>query len=134
MAGIAELIAVIVPRLKGWPSLSGIVGDRVLDPVPARTPAPYVSIGPITGIRADAECIPGSEVSFQIDAWSGRPGRLEAGRMAEAIEEALHGYEADLGGGVALALLEHRLTSILRDPDGVTTHAAVQFIAVVEQP
>ncbi|MBP7619362.1 MAG: DUF3168 domain-containing protein [Gemmatimonadales bacterium] len=134
MSGTLELIAAIVPRLKAWPALAAIVGDRVLDPVPAATPTPYVSLGPITGFRVDADCIPGVEVTVQVDAWSTRPGLAEVLRMASAIEESLHSFETDLGAGSALAVFSHRLTTTLRDPDGVTTHAVVQFTAVIENP
>lgn len=130
---VLELTAAIVARLKGWAGLSGLVGTRVYDTVSASAVFPYVSLGPIDELSDDAECIPGSEIFLQIDAWSRAVGRPEVLRVAEEVKAALHEYAASLATN-ALVSLEWQRIRALRDPDGVTHHAVIEFRAFVERP
>lgn len=128
-----ELQGAIVARLKAEAGVTGIVGQRIYDPVPAGAVFPYVSMGPREELSDDAECITGIEATMQIDAWSRSGGFSEVSRAADAVRDAIHGYEFNLTTN-ALVLFEHRLTRIFRDPDGITSHAAMTFTALVEQP
>lgn len=128
-----ELQGAIVERLKAFPSLMALVQERIYDDVPTAATFPYVSWGPDQSVQDDADCITGFEVSIQIDAWSRKRGLPEVKAVAEAVRAALHDYELDLTEN-ALVSLQHTSTQNLRDPDGLTNHAIIQFTALVEQP
>lgn len=135
-----ELQGAIVGALKGAAAVSAIVGSRVYDHVP-RSPAsgeitaafPFVAISAWQEITDDAECIDGSEVNVTIDAWSRAVGMPEAHRLAAAVKDALHNAELSLTEN-ALVMLDHETTRTLRDPDGITSHAVLNFRAFVELP
>lgn len=128
-----ELQSKVVTRMKAYAPLSALIGSRVYDNVPANAVFPYVSIGPEQILQDDADCIESFEISFQIDAWSQAVGFPEVKRVAEEVRVSLHEYELPLIDN-ALITLTHRQTRIFRDPDGLTNHAALEFIALVEQP
>lgn len=130
-----ELQGAIVARLKAFAPLAAFVAGRVYDRIPANAPAifPYVSFGPEDHVQDDAECISGTEITIQIDAWSQAVGRPEVKKVAEAVRSALHNADLPLSDN-ALVSLEHRQTRLLTDPDGLTSHAALEFVAFIEQP
>lgn len=128
-----ELQGAIVARLKADAAVTGLIGSRVYDRVPDAGTFPYVSFGPEQILPDDADCITGFEISMQIDAWSRGVGFPEVKRIAEAVRAALHAVELTLMDN-ALVSFEHRQTRIFRDPDGITNHAAIEFVALVEQP
>jgi len=128
-----ELQGAITPRLKSFAGVTAIIGQRVYDPVPENATFPYVSFGPDDIVSDNAECITTFEHTIQIDCWSRKPGFSEVKRLANEVRLALHGYEFDLSSN-ALVLFEHRITRAFRDPDGLTSHAAVTFTAITEQP
>jgi hypothetical protein len=70
---------------------------------------------------------------MQLDAWSRAVGFPEVKRVADAVRAALHDYELPLSDNALVSLL-HRQTRVLRDPDGLTNHAVVEIVALVEQP
>lgn len=128
-----ELQGAIVARMKAFVDLTGLVADRIYDRVPVEPAFPYVSWGPEQAVADDTDCITGFEVFLQIDAWSRAVGFPEVKRVAEAVRAALHQYELPLADN-ALVSLEHRQTRFFRDPDGLTSHAAIEIVALVEQP
>lgn len=128
-----ELQGAIVARLKAYDALELLIAQRVYDFVPTEPEFPYVSLGPDQVVSDDADCITGFEITLQIDAWSRAVGSPEVKRVAEAVRAALHQYELPLTDN-ALVSLEHRQTRLFRDPDGLTSHAAIEIVALVEQP
>jgi hypothetical protein len=128
-----ELTDKIVGRLKAWPALTAIVGNRVYDHVPPTPVFPYVALGTTSETQADADCLVAMEVGLRIDGWSRAIGKGEVLRIADAIRAALHRYEPELADN-ALVFLEWMRTDGLRDPDGLTSHSVSEFRAVVEQP
>jgi hypothetical protein len=128
-----ELQGAIVARLKAFAPLAALVGPRIYDRVPDVATFPYVSFGPEDSASDDADCITGFEITMQLDAWSRAVGFPEVKRVAEAVRVALHYYELPLSDN-ALVSLQHRQTRVLRDPDGLTNHAVVEIVALVEQP
>lgn len=123
----------MVTRLKAYAPLTALIGQRVYDSVPSSATFPYVSIGPKQSLPDDADCITGFEIFLQLDAWSRAVGFPEVERVAEEVRVSLHEYDLPLVDN-ALVTLTHRQTRLLRDPDGLTNHAAVEFVALVEQP
>lgn len=128
-----ELQGAIVAVLKNTAAVQSLIGTRIYDPVPAGATFPYVSIGPDDLISDDADCITGFEITVQIDAWSRQPGFKEVKQVSDAVREALHNYAFSLSVNASV-LFEHRITRNLRDPDGLTTHAAMTFTGFVEKP
>lgn len=128
-----ELQAMVVERLKAFVALTSLIDTRVYDAVPTNAQFPYVSWGPEQDIEDDADCIEGHDISIQIDAWSRTPGRGEVKKVAEQVRAALHDYETELSVN-ALVSLAHTSTQFLRDPDGLTSHAVIEFSAFIEQP
>lgn len=136
-----ELQAPIIQRLKADTATAALAGARVYDFVPTEAKRiadtgkawPYVAMGPSDETSDDAECITGFDISIQIDCWSRAVGFVEVRQLSDAIRESIHGYEFELTTN-ALVYFEHRQTRIFRDPDGLTSHAAMTFAAFIEAP
>lgn len=128
-----ELQAAIVKRLKSVADVTALISSRVYDRVPTGPTFPYVSVGPKQILFDDIGCQTGFEIFIQLDAWSRSPGFQEAERIAETVRAALHRYDFSLTDN-ALVSFEHLQTRVLRDPDGLTSHAVIEFVALVEQP
>lgn len=129
--GTLELQGAVVARLKSFAGVAALVGDRVFDEVPSTAVFPYISIGPSDEVDDSADCIIGSEVTFQIDGWSRAVGFPEVRRMSNAVRAALNGQEFNLSTN-ALANLEFTSSRVFRDPDGETKHAVLIFTASIE--
>lgn len=128
-----ELQGAIVTRLKAVGAVTALVGTRIYDKVTEGAAFPYVSIGPSDELTEDADCITGFDISLQIDVWSRAPGFPESRRISDAVRAALHDYDLPITDN-ALVYFRHQQTRFLRDPDGLTSHAAMTFEAFVEQP
>lgn len=134
-----ELQKAIVTRLKNDADIISLIADRVYDRVPrdqsGNTTAtfPYISLGPDQEIPDPAECIRASEFILQIDAWSRAVGFPEVKRIARAIEDALDEVELPLVDN-AQVFFEYDGRRVFRDPDGLTSHAALTFRAGIEKP
>lgn len=128
-----ELQGAIVAKLKATGTVTALIGTRIYDSVPSTATFPYVSFGPEQILEDDAECITGFEVFMQLDAWSRGVGFPEVKRIAEAVRKTLHDFDLVLTDN-ALVSFQHRQTRVFRDPDGLTAHAAIEFIGLVEQP
>lgn len=134
-----ELQGAITERLKATAGVTGIVGQRIFDRIPRNQNGdvtaqfPYVSFGGDDLVSDDADCITGFEITVQIDAWSRAVGFQEAKRIANEVRLSLHRHEFELTDNAAV-LFEHRITRVFRDPDGITSHAAMTFTAYIEQP
>lgn len=133
-----ELQSALITRLRADAAVTSFVGQKVYDLAPAdpsagpTVEAPYISMGPSDETSDDAECIDGFEITFQIDVWSRERGYHEARKIADAVRASL-GADLTLSAN-ALVTMEHRTTRYMRDPDGITSHAAMTFTAIVEQP
>ena len=128
-----ELQAAATVRLKAFAGLTSLISTRIYDNVPPIATFPYLSWGPEQSISDDTDCTAGFDISIQVDAWSQTLGLGEVKRVSEQVRLALHDYDLTLTDN-ALVLLQHRQTTFLRDPDGKTNHAAIEFSAFIEQP
>lgn len=116
----------IVALLKTHAPLAAEVGARVYDEPPTAPQFPYVTVGDGDVLGDDTEdCGDGSEVTLQVDAWSRGPGYPEVKRIAAAIRAALK--TAPVLTGFEVSVVEFVRAAFLRDPDGMTRHAALQF-------
>lgn len=122
----------IVALLNANSGVTQLVDARIYDEVPAPVaPAtlptfPYITVGDAQVIGDDTEdCGDGSEVNVQIDAWSRARGYPEVKRIAAAVRTALK--TSPTFSGFDVSVVEFLQTQFLRDPDGKTRHAAMQF-------
>lgn len=129
------LAKAVIDALKADAAVATFVGEKVFDRPLAGTLTPYISMGPSDATGDDVDCLDGLEISFQVDVWSSGTDEayssVEARKIAGAVRKALHDSDLDLGD-VGLVFLRHRTTRVMRDPDGVTNHAAITFEAIVE--
>lgn len=124
------LQAAIVKRLK---TDVAMVAGRVLDAPAPGTPKPYISIGESQINPAIAQLYHGANERFQIDGWSAGPGKAEAKALGAAILAAFaEPLELANGAGHRVVYIEHEQTEYVREPDGVTQHAACIFTAATE--
>lgn len=126
-----DLQGAIVQLLRSAPAVTALVGERTFDTVPPETPFPNISYGSDQILQDDSSCITGYEASVQIDVWSRAVGQPEMKRIAGAVRVALHDAEFDLDNH-GLVLFEHENTNYLRDPDGLTHHAAMTFRGLLQ--
>lgn len=124
----------IVAALKANGALPDVVGKRVYDQPPddkvAKTKSgalfPYITVGDGQVLGDDTEdCGDGSEVFVQIDAWSRAPGYPEVKQISAAIRAALK--PVPILAGFTVDVVEFQSCQYLRDPDGLTRHAAITF-------
>ncbi len=104
---------------------------RIYDDVPEDATFPFLTIGEVTERDNGTFTETATEHTFTIHAWSRAGGRKEVKDMAHLTIAALN--------DALIALEDHRLVNLrfetsraLRDPDGRTYHAIVQFRAVTE--
>ena len=132
MSPTLELWGAIAARLKAYSALTALIGsNNVHDRVPGTATLPYVRRGPADELQIDAECVNAVEVTFQIDAFSQAVGFVEVARIAAAVRDALHRHSLTLTTK-GLVEIEHRQTRYFDDPDPLTSHAAIEFVATVE--
>lgn len=118
----------IVTLLKAAAGVTSLVGQRIYDEPPAADGLvfPYITIGDGQTIGDDTEdCGDGSEVNLQIDAWSRAVGYPEVKQIESAVRTALKTYPTLTG--FTVSVVEFLQAQFLRDPDGKTRHAAMQF-------
>lgn len=127
-----ELQGAIVQRLKQNGLVASLIADRVYDEPPESPTFPYVSFGPSDERPQFTDCVDSFEINFQIDCWSRSVGFPEVRKISDAIQRAM---KADFSlNDNAVVYVEHIITRTFRDPDGLTSHAAINFEAVIEQP
>lgn len=123
------LQAAIVAALKG--NSPAVAAGRVYDSVPTSPSFPYVSLGDMQVLPDKADCIDGTEVFVQIDAWSRAVGYPEVKALGAAIVAALDDHPPTVTG-FECVVFELQSVNYLRDPDGLTRHAAISFRALLQ--
>ena len=93
------LLDAVLAALAADPAVSAIVGDKVVDEVPAdRSPVkpPYVYAGPINRQRVPDTCARAWAMRMRVYAVSTGFGRRQAWDLADAVVRALHHVELTL--------------------------------------
>lgn len=121
----------IVAKLKGAGAITSLVATRIYDVAPTAPQFPYITLGDDQVLPDKADCIDGTEVFLQIDAWSRAPGYPEAKRIAAAVVAALDDQVLTVTGYTVI-VFELQTVNYLRDPDGQTRHAALTFHALLQ--
>lgn len=121
-------------------SAVSVFTTRIFDRVPQKPEpdSPYISLGPhdaVTDEDAQADCIDGIELTFQIDVWSWGAGeadtRDEASKICHAVRQALHRKPLTLTGGAKVEPY-HRQTRVFREGDGITNHGVITFDVLID--
>jgi head-tail adaptor len=128
-----ELQAMVVERLKAFAGLTSLVGDRVYDAVPTAAQFPYCP-----GARSRTSRTMPIASKATISRSRSMPGRerlaaAKSRRSPSRFALALHEYETELSCQRA-GLAGAHVHAVLRDPDGLTSHAVIEFSAFIEQP
>ena len=131
-AATSELQKVIIQTLSDDADVKEIVDGRVFDSVPLKAEYPYISLGPMTSDTTLADCLELDNISIQIDVWSRDVSSAEMRELANAVRQALTKSDLALEKN-GLVLFNHENTRELRDPDGLTSHASVNFDVIVER-
>lgn len=123
-----EVQAAIVAALKSAGALPTVVGQRVYDSVPTSPAAvyPYITLGDCQVLPDKSDCINGAELFLQIDVWSRSVGYPETKTIAKAVVAKLDDQPISVTG-YDVIVFEHQSTQYLRDPDGLSRHAALTF-------
>lgn len=124
----AALQKAMAGALRGANVADKKIYDRVQD---GKEPL-YVAFGPAQVIDDSVDCVDGYEVFQQIDVWSRAVGSVEAKTVAGQVRAALHEAELTLAG-FRLIEIRHQDTRVFADPDGLTTHAALSFRALIQE-
>lgn len=90
-----------------------------------------ISRGAVSAVDDSADCIPGAEVTFQLDVWSRLPDRWKCDEIIYRVRKALHEQSLSIVTG-ALVEMRVELWRSMDDPDGLTTHGVVHVTAAVE--
>lgn len=125
-----ELQAALVAALKVDGALPAVLDGRIYDAAPATAPYPYITLGECQVLPDKAECIDGVEVYPQIDVWSQAVGYPEVKMIAKAVLAALDDQDITVAG-FNVVVFEVQSVNYLRDPDGLTSHAAITFHGIL---
>jgi hypothetical protein len=139
MDPIFELKKAVLDKLKATTAITDMTGTRIYDRIPPGStpvPSPYISLGAVTSLDNSADCIIGKDITMQIDVYSWGIGlaasTAEATQLAYLVEKALRD-DIELTVN-ALVLLQYRGTNVIvGGPDGVTTQAAITYLATTEE-
>lgn len=127
-----SLQAAVIAALKNDSGFTTLVGQRLYDRPPENPTFPYVVYGEDHVIQADFDdCNIGWEVFTPLHVWSRKVGQPEVKRIGGSIHDVLHLNELNVSG-FRLVLIEHHDTRYLRDPDGLTSHAVVEFRSLID--
>lgn len=127
-----ELQKAIFARLVSDPAVTTLIGNRVYDRVPENAVFPYVTFGNFDIIRDDAQCVTGYEIHVDIDVWSRSVGKPEAHEVTYAVTKALHNWPGAIPP-FEMVGFQHLDTPTFLDPDGLTTHSVVRFVAFINE-
>lgn len=114
--------------------VTALVSTRVFDEPPQGVTFPYLRFGDITPTSADTDTIVGVSVDISLEAESrSASGRVEAVRIVEAVQAALHRQETSVTvTGFTLVELIFQTHSVTRDPDGRGYTAVIALRALLE--
>jgi hypothetical protein len=138
-SSLLEMQGAIVGALKASNELATLIGGRVYDMVPRSEAGeviaqfPFVALSGWQKVRDSTDCIRSAEVTVTIDVWSRAVGTPETHAISDVVEKTLDDADLTLTAN-ALVMISHDSTLVLRDPDGLTTHAVLDFRAFVEEP
>ena len=114
--------------------ITALVSTRVYDEPPQGVTFPYLRFGDITPTAFDTDTKVGATVDISLEANSrSASGRVEAVKIVEAVNAALHRQEASVTvTGFTLVELIFETHNVTRDPDGRGYTAVIALRALLE--
>jgi hypothetical protein len=109
---------------------SPAIGTRVYDEVPDLATFPYIVIGEDQILGDDTDCEPVSSVISRVHVWSRAIGFPESKTIAGFIRAAVRGTGLT-PSGFTVTLTQFVQAQFLKDPDGLTRHAVLEFKSLV---
>ena len=111
-----------------------LVSTRVYDEPPQGVTFPYLRFGDINPTAFDTDTKVGATVAITLEANSrSASGRVEAVKIVEAVNAALHRQEASVTvTGFTLVELIFETHNVTRDPDGRGYTAVIALRALLE--
>lgn len=122
-----ELQAAIIEVLTGKTA----VEDRVFDEPQVNPVFPYITLGECQVLPDKADCIDGVVAYPVVDIWSQEKGFVELKAITKAVLALLDDQPLSVPG-FSVVVFEFESLNYLRDPDGLTRHAAITFRALVQ--
>lgn len=122
----------VLAALKADAGVAALVAGRVYDQVPVSAVKPYLSFGPFQVLPDQADCYDASDITVQLDGWSAGPGSVEVKKIGRAVRAALDQKALLLDEEERLITINIEQTQYLVEPDGITQHAMLQFVARTE--
>jgi hypothetical protein len=132
MTPVPDFQRALVAYLKAAPSITALVGTRVVDGPRATTKAPFISIGTAQVIPDDYDRITADQVFMQLDVWVEEPLNWKAHEICGAVKAVLHDVYLDLEQHALAKLLVDSM-QVVDDPDGITKHGIIQLSALIEE-
>tara|TARA_R100001086_G_scaffold112214_1_gene57241 strand:+ start:439 stop:858 length:420 start_codon:yes stop_codon:yes gene_type:complete len=124
----------IIAALKADSAVTALVGQRIYDEPPSSVVFPYIMLSDISPVAWDTDHQEGAIVQIGLHAHSrATQGRVEAVRIAEAAQAALHRQEASLsvsGHNLVEFIFQTYVTS--RDTEGRGYTSRMAFQALLE--
>lgn len=114
--------------------VTALVSTRVYDEPPQSVTFPYLRFGDINPTAFDTDTKVGATVDISLEANSrSASGRVEAVKIVEAVNAALHRQEASVTvTGFTLVELIFETHNVTRDPDGRGYTAVIALRALLE--
>lgn len=112
---------------------SASLGVEVYDNPPSTAVEPFISFGSDDMVPDDYDCIPGQEVTIQIDVWGRDDGALQpTSALRDQIYAVVHEAQLTLDDPWASVNCRVTLARTLREPDGIGAHGILQVTVIVE--
>jgi hypothetical protein len=132
MSALIALQKKIFETLGADAPLTGLIGPgKVFDDVSPGVRPPYLVLSSATAADWSTATEGGTEIRFEIDAWSPERGRKAVASIADASIAAIEQI-ASIAAPWRLINLRHVSTSYDRDAQTEYHHARMSFRAVVE--
>jgi hypothetical protein len=124
-----ELQVALLSILTG--NVGDAVGDKVYDEPPVNGVFPYVTLGDCQVLPDKADCIEGVLAYPIVHVWSREPGFAEVKTITKAVLALLDDQDIAVPG-FNVVVFEFESVHYLRDPDGLTRHAAIAFHSLIQ--
>ena len=114
-------------------NVSAVTSDLscgVFDDVPQNASYPYIALGEETAVDFSVKDIQGGDLTVNIHVWSQYKGSKETKQIMDKIHDLLHNINLSVTG-FNLINLRFEFSDIMRDPDGITRHGVMRFLAII---
>jgi hypothetical protein len=123
----------LITLYRGTSAITDLV-TGIFDYVPQNQPFPYIHLGEPTEQPMDTFSTPGYSVGIEHHVWSEAKGHYEIYRIIRQINLAIFGATFSLDDGLIVCNLNHEMTNVMIQPDGIVRHGVVSYNAFIQEP